>query len=280
MIHVGTGSRMQFLFGVLLISWVMYSESICLKAPSMEVQLVELSKSGYGADDVAERTASIFSEKALRNESAVSSLEAGSELSLQTQGIGVMYSDATRTRPAQWVCTQTGWKPKSRISVPVQVQRWFQCTVRLLNLWWNSLTLDQTLTLKVIPHLRSTDVLVWETPSWASWMQSGGSRSLACKQSFVYIHPLFCPSYYMARRHGRYVGRTVTGSNLSIWCRSAESSASDGSNMWLTPPFRRQQADELTTHHSWPTSRPVRPRLSSAPGNSCSASPATVHRHL
>ena len=28
----------------------------------MEVQLVELSKSGYGADDVAKRTASIFSD--------------------------------------------------------------------------------------------------------------------------------------------------------------------------------------------------------------------------
>ena len=71
---------MQFLFGVLPISWVSYSESICLKAPSMEVQLVELSKSGYGADDVAKRTASTFLEKALRNESAVSSLEVGSEL--------------------------------------------------------------------------------------------------------------------------------------------------------------------------------------------------------
>ena len=35
--------------------------------------------------------------------------------------------------------------------------------------------------------------------------------------------------------------------------------------------------DEITTHHCRPTSRPVRPRLSSAPGNTCSASPATVH---
>ena len=38
--------------------------------------------------------------------------------------------------------------------------------------------------------------------------------------------------------------------------------------------------DELITHHCRPTSRHVRPRLSSAPGNSCSASLATVHRHL
>ena len=172
--------------------------------------------------------------------------------SLQTQGIGVTYSAVSRTRPAQWVCTQTGWKPKSRTSAPVQHQRWFQCTVRLLNLWWNSLILGQTLTPKVIPRLRSTDVLVWEIPSWASWMQSGGTRSLACKQSSVYIHPWFCPSYYMARRHGRYVSRTVRGSNPSIWCRNVEFLASDGSNTWQTPPFRRQQA-WWTYHSSLPT---------------------------
>ena len=172
--------------------------------------------------------------------------------SLQTQGIGVMYSAVTRTRPAQWACTQTDWKPKSGTLAPFQHQRWFQCTVRLLNLWRNSLILGQTLTLKVIPRLRSTDVLVWEIPSWASWMQSGGSRSLACKQSSVYIHPLFCPSYYMARRHGCYVSRTATGSNPSIWRRNVESLASDGSYAWQTPPFRRQQA-WWNYHSSLPT---------------------------
>ena len=159
--------------------------------------------------------------------------------SLQIQTTGAVYSAAMSTRPAVWACTQTGRKPKSRTLAPVLHQRWFQCTVRLLNPWRNSLILDRMSTLRVIPRLRSTDVLEWEIPSWASWMQSGGSRILACKQRSVYTH--LCPSYYMAQRHGRFASRTATSSNLSIWCRNAEFLASDGSNMWRTSPFRRQQ---------------------------------------
>ena len=44
----------------------------------------------------------------------------------------------------------------------------------------------------------------------------------------------------MSQRHGRYVSRTATGSNPSIWCRNVESLAS----IWWfvkTPPFRRLQ---------------------------------------
>ena len=137
---------------------------------------------------ICARTASVWKSLALISQTWTTQMMLC--CSLQTHGIGVTYSAVTRTRPAQWVCTQTGWKPKSRTLAPVWHQRWFQCTVRLLNLWWNSLISDQTLTLKVIPRPRSTDVLVWEIPSWASWTQSGGSRSLACKQSSAYIHPL------------------------------------------------------------------------------------------
>ena len=222
---------------------------------------------------------------------------------------------ATRTRPALWACTQTGWTPKSRtlapVSAPEVVSMYGQTVEPVAKFTYFGLNVDSEgySTPEIHRRLGMGNSIMGQLD--AIWRQQKLSlqtklrlyTSLVLSVLFIYFKILqACMAYnqycnYLVKCQPETTKRAVSCFSLIIWLGDMNATQVEQRQAPIFPYDVATQnswhqmvrtcdkhlhsgdnrTDELIAYHCRPTSWPVRPRLPSAPGNSCSTSPATVH---